>query len=151
MKIMQAAVFAALAFIDLSVLADEQAMKPGLWSMQLQGTVHIAMPAMDQPLHSQRQVCVKAGQSNVESFLPAHHVQCQSTHSPAGAGKENWHIQCQMPQATVTQTGWIESLGQTLRAHWLMTMTTSGPMTYSTQTTLDMQGQWQSADCGSVH
>ncbi len=150
MKAMKKLFVAVLALTTLTVSADEQPMKPGLWSMQLNGTVHIAMPAMDQPLHSQHQICVKAGHSNVESFLPANHVQCQTTHTPAGAGKENWNIRCQMPQATVTQTGWIESLGQSLHAHWLMNMTTTGPMTYSTQTTMDMQGQWQSADCGSV-
>ncbi len=131
--------------------AEEGAMQAGLWSMQMQGNIHIAMPPIDSPLHSTRQVCIKAGQSSVESFLPAHHVQCDTQHTPAGPGKENWSITCTVPQARVTQTGWIASSGKSMSAHWLMNMTTSGAVATTTQTTMDMQGQWLSADCASVH
>lgn len=153
-------VFSVLALVGASAMLstsafahpirNESPVEPGLWDMTITGTIHVPSANVSEPIYRTVQVCIRAHESPAEPFLPANHGHCETTHAPMANGKERWKIHCTAPHAVVNQAGWIQSLPQTIDSHWRVTDIITGPASYTTETTLHMQGNLVGPDCGSV-
>jgi hypothetical protein len=146
--------FGTSAMLSISAFAhpirNESPMEPGLWDMTITGAVHVPSANLNEPIHRTVRVCIREYESPAEPFLPANHGRCTTAHAPMVNGKERWKIHCTVPHAVVNQVGWIQSLPQTMDSHWRITEVITGPASYTTETTLRMQGNRVGPTCGST-
>ncbi len=133
--------------LSVAAHAADAPMRPGLWSMHIQGETHVD-PSLTVPVQRDMNICVKPGQKPETVVVPAEGKQCTSSHEILADGQTQWTFHCNMPDAKVTQTGTFATGPETFDSHWqINTVLPSGT---TTATTMQVTGKRLGGDCGRV-